>query len=66
MSLAEALPAEIQRVQKIIKLYHTVPNGQFATALMQLDVDTALKAMAEGDLPGMITAYQALQIWEED
>jgi hypothetical protein len=65
-TLAEALPEQITRVQGIIALYKTVPNGQFAAALMQADINAAHKAMLEGDLPGMIASYKSLSEWKED
>lgn len=65
MTLGDALPAEIQRVQRIMDLYNSVPNGQFAAALMAQDIASAHKAMMEGDLPGMIAAYRELRTWKE-
>lgn len=64
-TLAEALPEQITRVQGIIALYKTVPNGQIAATLMQQDIDAAHKAMMEGDLPCMIAAYKSLLEWED-
>jgi hypothetical protein len=37
------------------------PAGAFALAFMRRDLDAAAQAMAEGDLAGMIAAYQALK-----
>jgi|GEM_PF-996166 len=65
-TLGEALPKEIARVQGIIALYRSVPNGQFAAALMQQDIYAVQKAMMEGDLAGMIAAYKSLSEWKED
>ncbi|WP_312942882.1 hypothetical protein [Oscillibacter sp.] len=65
-TLGDALPEQIARVQGIITIYRSVPNGQFAAALMQQDIDTAQKAMIKGDLPGMIAAYESLSEWKED
>ena len=62
-SLAEALPEQITRVQDLIALYKSVPNGQFAAALMQRDIDMAHKAMMEGDVAKMLTAYKELEGW---
>jgi len=62
-TLADALPAQITRVQGIITLYKSVPNGQFAAALMQQDIDAAHKAMMEGNLAAMIAAYKELSAW---
>lgn len=65
-TLADALSEQITRVQGIIAIYKTVPNGQFAAALMQQDIDAAHKTMMEGDLAGMIVAYKSLSEWKDD
>lgn len=64
-TLGEALPKEIERVQELIKLYESVPNGQFAATMMRMDIHAAHKAMIEGDLPGMITAFNDLKGYKE-
>lgn len=64
-TLADALPEQITRVQGIITQYKSVPNGQFAAALMQQDIDAAHKAMMEGDLAAMIAVYKDLSEWKE-
>ena len=65
-TIGDVLPEEITRVQGIIAMYKSVQNGQFAAALMQQDIDAAYKAMMEGDLAGMIAAYQELKEWENE
>ena len=65
-TLGDVLPEQIARVQRIIAIYRSVPNGLLAAALMQQDIDTALKAMMDGDLPGMIAAHESLSEWKED
>lgn len=64
-TLGEALPKEIDRVQELIKLYESIPNGQFAAAMMRADVKTAQKAIMDGDLPTMITIYQDLKTYKD-
>jgi hypothetical protein len=61
-SLGEALPAEMARVRdEILPVYLKCVGGDIAAAFMRRDLDLAAKAMAEGDLPGMIAAYNSLK-----
>jgi hypothetical protein len=62
-TLGDALPREMARVRdKVMPAYVEIgPGGAFALAFMRQDLDRAAKAMAEGDLPAMIAAYQALK-----
>lgn len=62
-TLGEDLPREIARVRdEVMPVYKSIgPNGAPALALMQLEIDTAVKAMVEGDVVAMIRAYQSLQ-----
>ena len=66
VSLGEALPKEMARVRDhVMPAYIEIgPPGAFAMAMMRADLDRAAKAMAEGDLPAMIAAYQALKDYE--
>lgn len=66
-TLGDALPRETARVRdKLIPLYQECgPAGAFALAMVQSDLDKAARAMAEGDLPAMITAYQSLREYKE-
>jgi hypothetical protein len=65
-SLGEALPKEMARVRDhVMPAYIAIgPVGAFALAMMRADLDKAAKAMAEGDLPAMIAAYQSLKDYE--
>lgn len=63
-TLADALPREIERVQEIIKVYETIPEGAIAAAMMKQDIKRAHEAMMSGDLAGMISAHQALKEYE--
>lgn len=61
-SLADALPKEIQRCQDLLVIYSSIgPAGIFASTMIKQDLDKAIKAMANGDLPKMIMAYEALK-----
>lgn len=66
MSLAAALPMEIERVQEVIREYESLPGGtgMIGATLMKQDVAKAHRAMMEGDLPGMIVIYKSLKEWE--
>lgn len=65
-TLSDALPKEMARVRDVVMpAYQSIgPASSFALAFMRRDMDIAAKAMAEGDLPGMIAAYQALKEYE--
>lgn len=62
-TLGTALPAEMARVRdELMPQYQSIgPAGGIALALMRAALDRAAKAMAEGDLPEMIAAYQSLK-----
>jgi len=66
LTLGEALPLEIERVWEIVREYESLPNGcgKPAAFIMKQDISKAHKAMIEGDLPGMIAAYQDLKEWK--
>lgn len=65
-SLAEALPLEMARVRdQVMPPYIEIgPSGIFALTCMRADLDLAAKALAEGDVAAMISAYQSLKGWE--
>lgn len=60
--LGEALPREMARVRdEVMPVYASIPTGMFALAMMRRSLDVAARAMAEGDLPAMIAAYEDLK-----
>lgn len=63
ITLGEALPKEIARVRdEVLPEYLAIgAPGQFAVTMMRADLDRASKAMIEGDLPEMVSVYQALK-----
>lgn len=61
MTLAEALPLEMDRVRKVIAVYRTVPNGALAALLMEADLTIADQAIADGDVIAMLLAYETLK-----
>ena len=62
-SLGEALPREIARVRdEVMPAYQSIGKaGTFALSMMRIALDNAARAMAEGDLPGMMTWYEELK-----
>lgn len=63
-TLGDALPREMARVRDDVLPYYTPEvNGQFAAAAMRRDLDSAARAMAEGDTVAMLRAYEALKGW---
>jgi hypothetical protein len=60
-SLADALPLEIERVQKIISIYMDIPMGHLAASMMKVSIKQAHKSMMEGDIVGMLRAYDDLK-----
>jgi len=61
-TLGDALPARMKQIREVyIPAYQEIgPAGNFAIVLMQNDLSAAEKAMASGDLIGMIAAYKSL------
>ncbi len=62
-TLGDALPKEIAEP---MDRYASITSsrtraGSFALSMMRFDLDAASKAMIEGDLLGMIRAYQSLK-----
>lgn len=66
-TLGEALPKEMTRVRDVLMpQYLSIgPAAGFALALMRNSLDRATKALAEGDLPAMIRAYDELKNYKD-
>ena len=66
-SLGTELPKEMARIRDVLMPQYLAIGsaGGFALAMMRRDLDLASKAMAEGDLVGMISAYKALKDYKE-
>lgn len=61
-SLGDALPREMARVRdKVLPVYLGIPGGVFSATLMRQALDDAARAMAEGDVAAMASAYQSLK-----
>lgn len=60
-TLGEELPIEIKRNQELKKIYDDVPTGFIGASLIQLDIDAAVKALADGDVVAMLVAYDKLK-----
>ena len=68
-SLADALPAEINRVRGVqdeFKALRGMPNIMVEPqiAMMEADIQAAITASASGDTVGMLQAFGALKGWE--
>jgi hypothetical protein len=74
MSLAEALPQEIARVsakrdrwRDMMKEHPSLAPGMSLTvAIMQVEIDQAVKACVSGDVLEMMAAYQSLKDYSDD
>jgi hypothetical protein len=65
-SLGTRLPAEITRVRdEVLPAYLEIGQaGAFAASMMRRELDLAVKALAEGDIAAMITAFHSLKGFE--
>ena len=73
-TLAEALPREIARVsakldewRNMAKDHPSLSTGmQFTTAIMQFEINRAVRACATGDVVEMLDAHRALKGYNDD
>jgi len=65
-TLGTALSAEIKRIiETVIPTYLELGiAGKPALLLMQREIDFAMEAMMEGDVVNMLSAYNALKVWQ--
>ena len=64
MNLIEGLIEEMNRVREIIKIYEEKPAGNFAAAIMKVDIANAEKAMANGDVIAELQCFEVLKSYE--
>lgn len=69
-SLAEALPAEINRVRAVQDTYKELrgmPNVivEPQIAMMEASIQSGITASATGDVVAMLRAFEELKGWEE-
>lgn len=64
-TLGTALPKEMARVRELLPLYDSIPTGGFAAAMMRADLDSAARAMIEGDIVEMIRVFKSLKGYHE-
>lgn len=64
-TLGDELPKEMARIRdEVLPCYIEIgAAGAFAATGMRRDLDAASKAMIDGDLVGMIRAYESLKSW---
>lgn len=61
-TLGDALPREIERCQELLVAYAEIgPAGAFGAAMIRADIAAAHKAMMDGDVVAMLSAYDALR-----
>ena len=61
-TIGDQLPKEIERCQELLGIYKSLgPVGVFGHAMISADIAEAHKAMMEGDLVGMVQAYEKLK-----
>jgi len=65
-TLGDALPKVMAHVRDVIvpEYIRIGPAGAFGLAMIRADLDAATRALATGDLPAMIVAYEALKAIE--
>lgn len=66
-TLGDALPKEMARVRdELMPHYREIGRaGGFALALMRAALDGATKALAEGDIAGMVRYYNELRDFKD-
>jgi predicted DNA-binding protein len=61
MNIIEGIQEQNNRVRELIELYLSVPNGQFAAAMMKAAIQEGEAAIASADTVRMIAAYKDLE-----
>ena len=72
-TLADALPAQIKRVtakkerwQHMMREHNMGPGMQFSINIMQMEIESAVTALASGDVAAMMVAHQSLADYSDD
>lgn len=72
-TLADALPREIARVtakkerwQGYLRDHDMGPGMQLSINIMQVEIESAVKALASGDVTEMLAAHEALKGYNDD
>lgn len=72
-TLAEALPREIARVtakkerwQHMLREYNMGPGMQLSINIMQMEIETAIRASASGDVVAMMASLQSLKDYDDE
>jgi len=60
-TVGEDIQVEIKRNQELLQLYKEIPTGLFGATMIQADIDSAIKALAEGDIIEILKAYERLK-----
>ncbi len=65
VTLADALPKEMERVREVLALYRQIgPAGMFGAAMIEQDLRNADRAVMSGDVVAMLRSLKALQAIE--
>ena len=61
MDLLQGLEKELARNREILEMYKEIPTGVFGATMIQMAIDKADKAIADGDVVAMMAAYSELK-----
>lgn len=64
VTIGDALPLEIERVQNLLPIYDQIPMGFFAATMMRASLKRAVASLANGDVVEMIRCYEDLKGYE--
>lgn len=62
-SVGEEILVELKRNRELLKVYQDLPDGAgaFGATMIEMDIDTAERALAENDVMKILTAYEKLK-----
>lgn len=62
-SVGEEILVELKRNRELLQVYKGLPDGvgTFGATMIEMDIDTAERALAENDVVKILTAYEKLK-----
>ena len=63
-NLMDGLLSEMNRVREIKAEYDKIPEGGIAAAMMRMSIESAEKAISNGDTIQMLACYEDLKAYE--
>lgn len=62
-SVGEEILVELKRNRELLQIYKELPDGvgTFGATMIEMDIDTAERALAEGDVMKILAAYEKLK-----